>query len=95
MTSWWNGRHAGLKNRSPKRGVKVRILLGLPFLLSCSILRHETVGVTETHFDGCESIDLTPDNNEEWASLCYCAETDKGFSDCIDAWHQWNRDKHL
>lgn len=91
MASWWNGRHAGLKNRSPSRGVKVRILLGLPFLmLSCS---HWPLvpGTTETYLNGCESIDVTPDDNEEWSAFCYCTGTNESFGQCIDDWADWNK----
>lgn len=81
------GRRAGLKTRF--FGVKVRLLLGLPlFLLSCS---HRVPGVTETYLNGCESIDTTPDNNEEWSAKCYCTETDPEFGDCINDWADWNK----
>lgn len=85
------GRRAGLKTRF--FGVKVRLLLGLPlFLLSCM---HQPIlpGATETCLNGCESIDTSPDNNEEWAAFCYCTEADDTFTKCISDWNDWSRNR--
>lgn len=91
MASWWNWKTRRSQKAIPDHGVKVRILLGLPLLmLSCagSRLKPEP---TETYLNGCESINVTPTNHEDWSALCYCTETDKEFSDCIGSWTDWNK----
>lgn len=88
MASWRNW-FTQLAQTQCRKAMKVRILLGLPFIfiLSCA----PGAGVTETQFDGCESIDTTPDDNEEWAVFCYCQKTDEKFTQCIDDWNEWNK----
>ena len=96
MPSWWNGRHASLKNWSPERGVKVRILLGVPFLLILACAAgplNGNLSADET-VKGCEDVIGVPTTSEEWAYACYCAPDDDAFTYCIDNWTSWHRNKH-
>lgn len=93
MLSWWNGRHVGLKNRSPERGVKVRVLLGVPFIfaLACATVTSPAPPASRNVIGGdCEKVSKTPNTDSEWSSSCYCALTDNQFNQCIDGWVKWH-----
>ena len=95
MPLWWNGRHANLKNWSSLRAVKVRVLLGVPFILACAgyspaLKTGEPVHKTLEDISGCKEIDVTPNNDEEWGAFCYCKPTEAEFSQCIDDWYKWH-----
>lgn len=79
--------------------MKVRILLGVPFLLmlSCSTgpLKRNLVVTKTPELGGCESISEAPITDSEWSTLCYCTSTDEEFSRCIDNWTEWHNNQEI
>lgn len=63
-------------------------------MLSCGTDPKSVPTETSPVTNGCESINWYPTSDEQWSSLCYCIETDEAFTQCIDDWASWHRNKH-